>query len=229
LFLDATIEQENILQTQSSANSDTRQNFPHIVDQLLTPELNESESNTNTETLPQATDEPVLAIIDEVRTTPMNETVSEVISEMVTQTMNEVLPSENDKIPSEITNEETSKPTPPSSSPPPQFNAYSPVLPPLDDDPVLFSIESPQIPVNNTSDLGPQDYIIIVPCSDDEDDFDDNLINDKQNNTINKESDTKTIESLSSPFKTNTCPTLIHPSLSRGKLFIVLLNKNFFF
>jgi hypothetical protein len=208
LFLDTTqsMEQENISQTQSFMTTNTHQYFP---DQLLTPDLNEPESNTNNEIVPQTIDEPVLAVTSEVQPILMNEPVSEVISEMVIQTTNEVLPTANENVLSE-----TSKPTPSSS---PQCTAYSSLFPPLNDD---LIIENPEIPVNDTSDLVPQDYIIIVPCSDDEDDLDDILINDKQNNTINKEPDTKTIESLSSPFKTNPCPTLIHPSLTRGKLFI---------
>ncbi len=119
-------------------------------------------------------------------------------------------------------NEEAIKTTSSSASLPP-CNTSSPVLPPLDDELISTSIESSQIPMDDPLGLGSQDYIIIVPCSDDEDDFDDNLINVKQDNTMNKELDTKTIESLTSPSKTSP---LIHPSLSRSKLFIKLFYQN---
>jgi hypothetical protein len=130
-------------------------------------------------------------------------------NEILLPAINEVLPV--------ISNEENAKAT---SSPPPCI-ALSPDLPLLDDDPVLLSIESPQVPVTETLDIIPLDYIIIVPCSDDEDDLDDDQTNVIRNNTIKNDTDIKVIESSSSLLESNTSPTVINPSLTRGNLLLL--------
>lgn len=218
-------EKENVFQVQPPLETTTYRTRLPIIDELLTPDLNESESNIDNEVLPPETDEPLLTLVDEDRTTLMDETVSEVITEMVTQAMNEVLSTTNDQAPSEATNEveptirhqETAQAASPSSSP--QCTAFSPDLPPLDDDPVLFSFESPQAPTADFPDMMPQDYIIIVPCSDDEDDLDDYLVN---NNILSKDTDVKDIESASPSITNSTCSTLINPSLTRGKAVLLI-------
>jgi hypothetical protein len=92
--------------------------------------------------------------------------------ELLSNTTNELLPSTTDEIPVEttsdvlpsISNEENLIPMSPML-----YATDSPELPQLDDDPVLFSIESPDVPITDISNTEPQDCIIIVPCSDDED------------------------------------------------------------
>ena len=58
------------------------------------------------------------------------------------------------------------------------YVAQSPDLPPLDDDPVFFSITDPEIPANEPPPVPADDCIIIVECSDD--DFEPDEENDAQ-------------------------------------------------
>jgi hypothetical protein len=222
-------EEENIFQTQSFIETNTPKTSSNIVDEFLTPDLNEPESNiNNNEVVSQTNDEPILTPMDEIRSMPMNETVSELVDEMIIQTMNDILSMINNKISSEIvieiepitSNEESEK----SKSSPVQCIAFSPDLPPLDDDPIFISMENPQVQTTANSDMNPQDYIIIVPCSDDDDDFDDYPFNnDNKNNIIQTDTKSKITESVSSPAKNNTCSTLINSSLTRGRLIFLFL------
>jgi len=219
-------EEENIFDIQQFVDTSTHQNLPNIIEEFSTPDLNEPESNTSSnEVLPLSTDEIIPKTTDEVLPILMKDTVLQAISEVVTGTTNELLQTNNDKVPLEITNEvvstipkeENAKPTSSSSSSSssPPCITLSPDVPPLDDEPVLLSTENPQASITDTSDINPQDYIIIVPCSDDEDDIDDDEVNDK---------DTKVIESSSSVLQTNTSPLLINPSpVKRGNLLSFIL------
>lgn len=184
--------EENSMQVQSSLEIHPREFVPRIVNEIGTPDLNGPESNSEIEMFASTTNEPMT--IDEVQSIPTDETVLEILNEMITKLMIEI-----------------DKPLPSVSSP--QCIAFSPDLPPLDDDPVLLSLETPQIQPTNDPNIIPQDYIIIVPCSDDEDDDD----FDDYPNSNQKETDTKTIELPSPPHQHNSCSTLIHPSLTRGK------------
>ncbi len=247
------VEEENIIESEIQNifdihqfdDGNTNEPFSNILDEFLTPEINESLSATNNEVLSPSTDEILLqptdesarTITDEVSSIPTNETtLPEVITEIIPMAIDEVLPEVSNEVLLEstsdtllpatneivpvISNEDNIQPISPISC-----ADFSPELPPLlDDDPVFFSIESPPIPVAYTSETDPQDYIIIVPCSDDEDDFDDEVMHDNKNITISNDTDNKTIESLSSPNKMNTSPRSHNPLLTRSKLLFLIFN-----
>ncbi|CAF3620216.1 unnamed protein product [Rotaria sordida] len=221
----------------------TNENLPQITDESILPIIEEISPVSTNEDRQQTTNESILPTIEEIspvstnedQQKPTNESILPKIEEIspiptnkdLPQTTNELVPTVIDKIPSEpmedtnevllpttnevvptIQNEENIQ----SISPSPRVS-YSPELPQLDDDPVVFSLDSLQIPVTDTSDTIPQDCIIIVPCSDDDDDLDDEEIN--KNNINKNDTDNKTLESLSSPFKMNISPILSNPSLKR--------------
>jgi hypothetical protein len=197
------------------------------------------------EILPQNTDESVLAIIEDLSPIPMDdEILVQIISEAIAEAATELLPTTTTKILPEASNEllpnitDEVLPEPSNEATLPTTNevvsnitdeeytkSFSPIscvllspeLPQIDYDPVLFSIESPQIPVTDTSDSLPQDCIIIVPCSDDEDDYNEEMI-DNKNNIIpnNTDSDNKIVETLSSPVENNTYSIINNPTLARG-------------
>ena len=203
------LPEENIMQVQSSLETHSREILPHIVHEVGTPDLNGPESNSNNEIFAQTTtNEPQPMIVEEVQSTATDETVSEILKEMISQVI--------DDVDSSVLSTE---PVPPTSSP--ESTAYSPNLPSLDDDPILLSLENPQISSVDHANIIPQDYIIIVPCSDDEDDFDD------YPNKDHKETDMKKVADSSPSHQNIPCSPLIHPSLTRGKtrfsiIFIVL-------
>jgi hypothetical protein len=191
---------------------------PTANDQVQSEAMNEVELTANDQVQTEATNEVEPIANDQVQSEATNEVEPTTNDQVQSEAMNEVEPTANDQVQSEATNEvepaipdeENTKPT--SSSSP--YAAFSPDLPPLDDDPVLFSFENSQIPTTDPLNEIPQDYIIIVPCSDDEDDLDDDLIN---TTTTTKDTDVKTVESSSSPLKTNTSPVLMNPLLTRSK------------
>lgn len=200
--------EENIVVSES----DQHPILPSIVDEVGTPDLNGPESNIDEEVLLATLDEPLLIVVDESGSFSMDETISEVINEMITQTVNQVETS--------LLSDKPIQSSSPCPSSPERFTC-SPDLPPLDDDPVLFSLENPQAPLSDHLNMMPQDYIIIVPCSDEEDDLDDYSINDSTNAIMGKDSDAKNMEVSSSPQQKNLCSTLINRSLTRGKRRIV--------
>jgi hypothetical protein len=251
------VEEENIIESEIQNifdihqfdDGNTNEPFSNILDEFLTPEINESLSATNNEVLSPSTDEILLqptdesarTITDEVSSIPTNETLPQLITEIIPMATNEVLPEVSNEVLLETTSDTllphtneillpaTNEIVPVISNEdymqqisPISCADFSPELPLLDDDPVFFSIESPPIPVAYTSETGPQDYIIIVPCSDDEDDFDDEVMHDHKNLTISNDKDNKTIESLSSPNKINASPRSHNPLLTRSKLLFLI-------
>ena len=211
--------EENIVQIQLSSETNTHPILPPIIDEVGTPDLNGPESNIDQEVLPPPIDEPLLIVADDSGSFSMDETLSELINEMITQAINQVETS--------LSNEESMRISSPTSSSPERFT-FSPDLPPLDDDPVLFSLENPQAPISDHLNMMPQDYIIIVPCSDEEDDLDDYSINDSTNAIVQKDSDSKNMEVSSSPQQNILSSTLINPSLTRGNIRIFHPSINFF-
>ncbi|CAF3378856.1 unnamed protein product [Rotaria sp. Silwood1] len=192
----------------------TNEDLPPASDESMLPIIEEISPISTNEDPPQTTNESMLPIIEEVTPVSTNEylpqTTNELLSNVINTTSSESMdatnevhvPTKNDVVPT-VQNEENIQPISPSPC-----ITYSPELPPLDDDPVVFSVESLPIPVMDNSDIVSQDCIIIVPCSDDEDDFDDEEIN--KNNT-----DNRILESSSSPSKTNISPVISNPSLKR--------------
>lgn len=275
-------EVQNMFDAQQFDDTNIHESFPNIMDEFLTPDINEPSPTANNEVVPTSTNEISLpttdksapTIMDEVSLAPMNETPSQDIGEVITEPTSELLSTATDEIPSKVTDEtqfETARedslsttnevlqettgdipPIPPTNetaietinevllpdtnevvvsdisneensksiSPIPDVS-FSSDLPPLDDDPVLFSIENPQMPISDTE---PQDYIIIVPCSDDDDDddFDNEEIHDHKPISITNDKDNKTVESLSSPNKSFASPLLHNPLLTRGNLLFVV-------
>jgi hypothetical protein len=234
-------ERTTISNDQQFDNTNRNKTLSNIVNGFLTPDLNDPSSNSSEEVSPQIIEEPVLSITNKVSPTPMNdEVLVKIISKAIAEAATELLPTAptetlskttdellpppttTDEVPPEVTNEtvlSTANDEYTNSSSSNSCIILSPVLPPLDDDPVLFSAESPQIPVTDTSDSVPQGCIIIVPCSDDDDDdYMNEEINDNKNNIIINDTDNnKVIESLSSPIKATTYSPLNNPTLSRGK------------
>jgi hypothetical protein len=251
-FFDTDIHQtlQNIVEEFSTpdlngpASNSSNDILPLSPDEILLQTTNEPPPVVTNEVLPIAMNEIVSQVINELVTEVTNERLSTANNQIPLEVTNELLSTANNQVPLEVTNEiilpatnevvpttaneENEKPTSTSSSP---CIAYSPDLPPLDDDPVLLSMEIPQIPTTDTSDIIPQvpttdtsdiipqDYIIIVPCSDDEDDIDDEQVNNIKNNTITNNTDTNVIESSSSLLENKTSPVLIiNPSMTRSKL-----------
>ncbi|CAM4760197.1 unnamed protein product [Rotaria magnacalcarata] len=91
----------------------------------------------------------------------------------------------------------------------------SSALPQANDDSVVFSLDNFRTPRNDMIDTIPQDYIIIVPCSDDDDDFDDDEIDSDTAKLIRNGAYNKIIESSPSSAKTLTSPILSNPSFTR--------------
>ncbi|CAF5010251.1 unnamed protein product, partial [Rotaria magnacalcarata] len=98
---------------------------------------------------------------------------------------------------------------------PNQSATVSSALPQANDDSVVFSLDNFRTPRNDMIDTIPQDYIIIVPCSDDDDDFDDDEIDSDTAKLIRNGAYNKIIESSPSSAKTLTSPILSNPSFTR--------------
>jgi hypothetical protein len=116
------------------------------------------------------------------------------------------------------------------------YAASSPDLPALDDDPVLFAMNTTEHLFGLQSSEFLQDCLLIVPCSDDDDDSDfDERESDEPTNNIIAQTPSKTTsgvtisspndkgqESIASPSDNYVLPMLPNPSLMRGEPFVLL-------
>ena len=115
------------------------------------------------------------------------------------------------------------------------YAASSPNFPALDDDPVLFAMNTTEHLFNDQSSELLQDCLLIVPCSDDDDDdFDEGEYDEPTNNIIAQTPSKATNgvpisspndndpESIASPSDNYVLPVLSNPSLMRGELFSLL-------
>ena len=115
------------------------------------------------------------------------------------------------------------------------YAASSPDFPALDDDPVLFAMNTTEHLFDDPSSQLLQDCLLIVPCSDeDDDDFDDRESEEPTNNVI-AQTPSKTTngvaisspnvndpEPIASPSDNYVLPVLSNPSLMRGVSFSLL-------
>ncbi|CAF1613840.1 unnamed protein product [Adineta ricciae] len=245
--------------------------LPNIIDEFLTPDLNDALLTTDIEVDLTSSSDIVLK-----STNPINDVSSSLVYETVPEAMNDIFTNASNACPTEVTNavasaaatevpasttnheemdtsndtqmnvtnenhlsittadqaettNETSSNTvneeANKSKSPDSLLAYSPTLPPLDDDPILLSVETPQVPIDNVPNPEPQEYLIIVPCSDDEDypDDDDHITTYKTESRITTEDDSekKPAECQSKPVCNEKTPPPPNPLLSR-----VLTNLN---
>ena len=233
--------------------------LPNIIDEFLTPDLNDALLTTDIEVDLTSSSDTVLRPVN-----PINDVSSSLVYETVPEAMNDIFTNASNACPTavandvasatateemdtsndaqmDVTNEnhlsittadqtgttnETSSNTvneeANKSNSPDSLIAYSPTLPPLDDDPILLSVETPQIPIDNVPNPDPQEYLIIVPCSDDEDypDDDDDITtyttNSKIITTID-DAERKPAECQNEPVCNEKSSPPVNPLLSRGK------------
>ncbi|CAF0867335.1 unnamed protein product [Adineta ricciae] len=245
--------------------------LPNIIDEFLTPDLNDALLTTDIEVDLTSSSDIVLRPVNsknDISSSLVYETVPEAMNDILTDASNACTAEVTDAIASaaatevpasttnheemdtsndiqmdvsnenhlsittadqsETTNETLSNTVNEEaikSNSPDSLVAYSPTLPPLDDDPILLSVETPQLPIDNVPNPDPQEYLIIVPCSDDEDypDDDDDITTNKTDSKIITTDDVKKkpAECQNEPvYNEKTSPPL-NPLLSR-----VLTNLN---
>ncbi|CAF2392085.1 unnamed protein product [Rotaria sp. Silwood2] len=213
-MLQETTNESILPVTEEISPVSTTEDQSQIANESMLPIIKEISSASTTEDQSQTVNESLLPTIEAISPVSTNEDLPQTINELLPtiinktpsksmETINEVVLPTTNEVMQTIQTEENMQPISPS-----QCFTYSPELPPLDDDPVVFSVESLPLPVMDISDTVPQDFLIIVPCSDDEDDID-----DEETNKSNK--DNKILESFSSPSKINISPVASNPSLKR--------------
>ncbi|CAF4619717.1 unnamed protein product [Rotaria socialis] len=170
--------------------------------EALPQATNEMMSHTNTEHLPSAYEAISPAISHEDQPQAINVVSSKASGDNLVSVTN--------KVKQAIQNEGNMETIAPNQSATP-----SPALPQLNDDSVVFSLDNFRTPRNDMMDTIPQDYIIIVPCSDDDDDFDDDEIDSDTAKLIRNDAYNKIIESSPSSAKTFASPILSNPSFTR--------------
>lgn len=185
-----------------------------------------SAHQTTTETINEAVnaDRDALAETFDTAIGPTSETASPATADPVSSTIEPVISMEMETAPEvqspmepespPAKNARTGKPDSPTAS-----STLSPTLPPLEEDRVLFSIDSLPAPAAHTSDPKQQEYLIIVPCSDDEDDDDDDFDDDLPTNIKNITADsteTKNVDLQSVSSKPDASPVVQNPLITRS-------------
>ncbi|CAF0945313.1 unnamed protein product [Adineta steineri] len=151
----------------------------------------------------ESINEALLPVKNDVQMGTTDEASVDSITEVLLSTTEEVVPV--------VSNYDYMKSISPIS-----YDGFSPELPPLDDDPIFSSIHNSDVPIIDNFDACPQDFLIIVPCSDDEDNFDDDEeFHDNEKNVNNNDTDKTIVNPLSSPSKQNVSSLMNNPLLAR--------------